>query len=152
MYTVPMYIHICSVTIYVHIVIYSVHSVAMHIIITVQLYIYTTDTVPHCIVTLCSPYTLSLCSITNLTKIIQHTKYHYTCIHCHYTMYTCNINIQCTHCHYKIYTVSLYSVTICIVHISTIKYAQCHYTVYTLSLYIVNTVTMQCGTVSVLYI
>ena len=67
--------------------------------------IYGTDTVPHCIMTLCSQYTVSLCSI-NTESLIS----------LNYTAYTVSLYMQ---------TMSLYSVHM--------QY-QSLYTVYTFSL------------------
>ena len=82
---------ICSVIIYVHSVIiqctqcryaYSHYSAA----------IYSTDTVPHCIVTLCSPYTVSLCSVNTVSLIsLKLYSVHSVTIHAY------NVTIQCTH-------------------------------------------------------
>ena len=98
---------------------YSAHSVVMHAYSYCSAAIYSTDTVTHCIVTLCSPYTVSLCSVNTVSLIsLKLYSIHSVTIHAY------NVTIQCTH------AMSIYSVQTVI-----IKYAQCNYTVYTLSLY-----------------
>ena len=87
--------------------------------------IYSTDTVPHCIVTLCSPYTVSLCSINTVSLIsLKLYSVHSVTIHAY------NVTIQCT-C-----VISIYNV-----HILPVKYAQCHHAVL---LYSVTTQCTQC--------
>ena len=126
-----VHIHICSVIIYVHIVIIQCtqhHHAYSHYSAATYVYTVLNQCMPHCIVTMCSLYTVSLCSVNTVSLIsLKLYSVHSVTIHAYYVI------IQCTHCHYKIYPVSLYSVTIS-VHISPIKYAYCNYTMHTFSL------------------
>ena len=91
--------------------------------------IYSVDTVSHCIVTLCSLYKVSLCSVNTMPLILlNYTAY---TVSLYIYIHTYNVTIQHTH------AMSIYSV-----HTVAIKYTQCHY--YAMFLWIVHIVTIWC--------
>ena len=116
MYTLPIYAY--AVSLYMHtLVLYSVQC--RYAYNRYSAAIYSTDTVPHCKVTLCSLYTVSLCSINTVSLIsLKLYSIHSVTLHAYY------VTIQCTH-----------AISIYIVCIFPVKCTQCLYAVL---LYSVN--------------
>ena len=129
-YVVPLYMYILIVIIQCHCAYNLLYMYIWHWHCA-TLYSDTVFTV-HSVTMLCQY------SVTNVTKIMQHTQCLYTCIQCLYTVYTCIVSIRYTHCHCKICSVTVqcthFPYEICSLIV------QCHYAV---SLYKVYTLSLQ---------